>query len=283
MSFRIPEKQIIVNADSQARLLSVPADGTAATAYADGDVTAVTDQVLIEGFAGPMTISDIIGANADKITKETATAPVAQIATYTVTGTTATEGAVFRIVFESLDGTPTDYQNEPVSKIYQLPNFGGLDSAADIAEAMERVINATPHISKQMISASAAAGVLTLTAADPSVKFTLYVDSALSDIVGTFAVTTPPVTGIHTYDYLKNIDWARDLDFDRNAEWQPRKGATYAMWKFTVQSTGFRANGNDVPSVDPPVAKTVFKIWADTSTQLATDLDLLDGDIAAIV
>jgi len=92
--------------------------------------------------------------------------------------------------------------------------------------------------------------------------------------------TTEADNGKHTYYHLKNIDWAVDLDFDRNEQWQPRKNESYTMYKFYVDSDGFRANGNDVPNAPVPTARTSFKLWvADSATTFKAAIDLLVDDI----
>jgi hypothetical protein len=277
--FNIAEKQIIVNSDEQIALLNGdPGIGTVGAAYTDGHVTAVGHAFVLEGFLHKnILVSDLVGGT---ITAQAAVAAVKQVATYTVTATAANVGDTFRLVFESVDYASVEYQNFPVSKIYQIGSGVALDSAANIAQAIKNAIDADQD---SMCTVSIATAVLTFTVKETGIKMNLYVDPVLSDIAGTFAVTTPAAVGINTYDALKNIEWSKNLDFDRNQEWQPLKGVNYTKYTFSITSSGFVPEGNNVPNVPVPVSTTSFCMWvAPNAATFKAALDLLIADIAAI-
>jgi hypothetical protein len=283
MSFRIPEKQMIVHSDDQVRLLN---DDDPATVYQDADVAAGTDGFILEGFhTNPILVNDmpnqVVWKNGNpktfKIATEAAVAAAAQVVDYQVDAIGAVVGDSFRIVFESLDGSPTDFQNQPVSKIYQLSATAPLTTVDEIAAAMNAAINADDN---PLCTSSVLTDTLTLTGVDVGVKFTVRVDPVLSGILGTQAAdTTAASVSLHDYEYLKNVDWTRNIDIDRNEEYYPRKGVTYKMYKFQVNSQGFRSEGNNVPNVAVPTSTTTFKLWvaASASTFLAA-MDLLADD-----
>jgi len=276
--FKIPEKQIIVNSDDQVRLLDD--DGTA---YVNGDVSAAGSGFIIEGFLGPVLVSQIPnqtvyqnGAlNTVKINKEAAVQPTTHQITYQVTSTSANAGDVFRLVFKSIDFAEVEYQNWPVTKMYQVS--GTLSSAILIATAMEAAINADKD---SMVTVSRNSATLTLTAKDPSKTFKLFVDPILSLIRGTTTVVTEATLGVHTYDYLKNIEWSKNLDFDRNQQWQPLKGVSYTMYNFKVNSTNFLPEGNNTPNAAGGTSTTEFKLWVSAAAStFKAAMDLLVGDI----
>lgn len=276
--FRIPTKEIIVNDDSQVQLLSWDGVETnASAAYADGDVAALTDIFVLHGFlSSAITPADLVGANALKISKQDAVQPTNQVMTVTVTSTSAVEGDSFRLVMNSIDGTPVTYQDEPIGKRYQLPNVGDLDSTADIAAAIVAAINADEHA---QVTATAASAVVTITTIDTSILTGFFSEKFDS----TIAVTTAATLGVNTYDALKNINWSRGFELDRNSEFFPAKGKNYISYTFSLMSTGFLASsGGSIPSEDPASSTTEFTVYAEENTTLAASLSLLTADIAGI-
>src|SRR5882757_4112747 len=114
--FKIPVKEIVVNKDTQVRLLED--DGTA---YQAADATPSAGGFILEGFLS-LTLGSqlVLLSSATRIIKNATVAAVAQIATFQVTSTSAVKGDGFRIVSTSMDLTPTEYQNRDVEKRYQV-------------------------------------------------------------------------------------------------------------------------------------------------------------------
>lgn len=276
--FNIPTKQIIVNSDEQVQLLTWDGDeATASTPYVDGDVTSLTDKFVLKGFfTSPLSADVLVGANAAKITKQAPINAAAQVMTVTVTASAATEGDTFRFHFESLDRTPVVYQNDFVSKIYQIPAIGGLDSTTDIAEAIEKAIKADKNA---MVTVSRAGAVLTITANDSAVKVGFF-----SDIATTVAVTTEPALSLNQYADLKNINWSKNIEEDRNSEYFPKRAVAYNSYSFVVTSEAFIASsGGAIPDQVNASSESTFTIWVVPGTTLDTALTDLAADIAAIV
>lgn len=263
--FEIPVKEIIVNEDTQAILLED--DGTA---YADNDVVgASSGGFIIDGWL-PLTLgSELVALYGNmRIIKTATSAAVAQIATYLVTSTSAVADSEFRVVAQGLDLTPTEFQNRSVEKRYQIPVNS---SAATIATAIAAAINADTYAA---VTASVNSATVTLTAKTAGIQFWLY----STDISGTFTVTTPAALGVGTYDHLKNINWAKNVDFDRNAEWFPRKGATYNIYYFRVKKLNADGGNLQFPSSERLSNVQDFRIYARVGTTFNTAMDLLDDD-----
>jgi hypothetical protein len=290
--FKIPVKEIIVNNDSQVRLLED--DGTA---YADNDTTPTTGGFILEGFLSLTMATQVqLLKAATRIIKDTPVAGVGETAAYTVVSTAAAAGDVFRLVVDSVDLTPTEFQNIPTEKRYQFSSAKA--SAATIAAHIAATINADP---KAPVTAYAGfnnaspaqddSAKVVIVAKYVGQKVNLYsnkitmtkvanatvVYHTVEDTSVTTAVATSPVG---TYDALKNIDWAANMDFDRNVNWYPAQGAQYNTYYFEVNDTGF-TSGQDVSGGVNLAVKTAFKMYVKTGTTLATAMDLLVGDLNA--
>jgi hypothetical protein len=281
--FRIPEKQMIVNAASQLRVLKYDTTGT----YVDiATPAAATDGFFLEGFAQPILFKNLKaydGANL-RIKAQAAVAAAKQVATFTcnaVVGNAA--GETFRILWDSIDKTPTEFQNVPLEKRYQVStkaaNVPNNATAIQIATAIVASINADKNA--PVTAANGGTAVVTLTAKDAGIIFTLYPkDPAQAGLItGTFAVTTPASNGVNNYDNIKSINWANNVDFDRNAEYFPAFGATYKSYKFVLNSTPLQgAGGIDLTSVIPNNSLTEFQLWIQTGLTLITTMDLVVAD-----
>ena len=263
--FRLPPKQVIVNKDTQVRLLED--DGTA---YAAADASPSAGGFILEGF-NELTLGSelVLLAAATRIVKVTPAAAVAQIATFTVTSTASDANDVFRIVSKSLDLTPTEYQNRDVEIRYQMSTAE--TAAADIAAHIRDTINGNKF---SKVTATAAGAVVTLTAKEKGVTFQLY----SSEIAGTFAVTTPASLAVSTYDSIKNVHWPVNFEIDRNLEWLPENGATYNTYYFEVRKAGF-VGGQTVPGNESVYSVVPMRVIAKVGTTLDTAMDLLATDM----
>lgn len=266
MAFELPVKDIIVNEDLQVALLED--DGTA---YLAADATPTAGGIIMPGFL-ELTLGsefDLLSTGV-RIIKSTAVAAVAQISTYLVTSTSATADTTFRLVYDSLDKTGTEFQNVLLEKRYQIPV---LSSAATIATAIATAINADKAAP---VTASVSTATVTLTSKTTGVSFTLYSDN----IVGTQTVTTAASLGLGIYDTIKNINWAANPDIDRNLQYLPRIGAAYTQYYFRLTRNAADGGGEgEFPSVKKQAITSDFRIFVRNGLTLETKLNLLVTDL----
>ncbi len=280
--FRLPIKDIIINSATQLRILKY--DGSAT--YIDiASPLLASDGFYLEGFLQPIlfgSLKPVVGSTLIKAVA--ASAGVKQVATYianAVTGGDAS-GEQFTIVYEGLKLSGVEYQNQPLQKHYGVSaTLGSNPSAVSVATSMQAAINADPN---SPVTVSRSSATLTLTAKEVGVKFALYNTASVRGglISGTFAVTVVPTNPIGTYDDLKNINWAANVDFDRNAEYFPVYGGSYKSYRFILKSTPF--NQSDlVPSQKPTEVDTEFRLWIADGLTLQTTMDLVvaDANVAA--
>lgn len=294
---KIPVKQIIVNDDSQVRLLED--DGTA---YADNDTTATTGGFILEGFLSlVLTTQMVLLKAATRIIKDTPVAGAAETAAYTITAASGiAANSIFRLVTDSIDLTPTEFQNRANEKRYQTSSAS--TTAATTVAQLVAAINADKS---SPVTAYAGFNNVTpvqddsakivLVAKKVGISVDLYVGSGVSGIsiakvaAGTTVYHTAEDTSvttakaslpINTYDYLKNIEWAKNLDFDRNLNWMPLPGTSYNSYYFEIEGTAFVGHGDgSLHSEVPGKQRVGHKLWVKTGTTLATALDLLVGDV----
>jgi len=266
----IPVKEIIVNNDAQVRLLED--DGTV---YADNDTTPTTGGFILEGFLPLIWATEmVLLSSATRIISTATSAAAAQIATYVVTSTSCPADSVFRITYQSLDLTPTEFQQLAPEKRYQVPVQSTTDG---IGAAMAAAINADKH-APVTASYNTSNDTLTLTAKTAGIAFSLYAD----DIVGTWTVTTAAALGIGTYDVLKNREWAANLDFDRNVDYFPKKDATYTTYYFRVTKSAAASSGTgSFPSLTQQSITTDYRLYVLNGLTLETKMNLLVGDLNA--
>ena len=289
--FKIPEKKIIVNNDDRTRLLED--DGTA---YADGDVTPSAGKFMIETFTPYIAGSDLkLLDTAVRIKKTAASAAVGQVSRITVTagtyGVASKETAyMIRVVYTDLQ-FDTEYQNRPIEKRIQVVFTGTKDQDA-LAAAINAAINAHTYmpITSAMDTDTDGAGADTaapnevVVTSEAGIKFDIYIkaDTSVEEttpaFAGTVAVETAAALPIGKYDHLKNIDWARELDFDRNEDWFPEKGASYSTYYFIANFTGNVA-GTQIAGATNLSGEVAFKLYVKEGLTLATALDLLVGDV----
>lgn len=306
MGFQIPVKQIIVNSDTQTQLLTL-----AGVAY-DGstNATPTTGGFQLKGFLNGVDSTQLkLLRSATRVIKDdAASAGVAEIASYLIaaSGGSAKAGDTFRVLTDSLDLQPTEFQNNPIEKRYQL----SVDcaNAAAIVANLVLVINADKN---SMVTAYAgfnnASPVQDNTASivliaktkgqtanlyrgaygsPDQVTYTVTATKAAAGVTiyhtaeDTSAVTAEATLPLNTYEYLKNISWPKNLDFDRNPEWLPAKDTNYVGYYFEIVSSSVVDMGdNDVPSSAPASATTGFKLWVKSGLTLDTALDALKTDM----
>jgi len=242
--------------------------------------------------------------------------PQAQVTTITMTGTTGTlaldlDGVNYSVAFNaSIDQTTDDFRTthaaalllkdivvtDTATEVVFTANTAGnphnLPTDASTGDIVGAVVATTPNISggEQSIVQNMAAVInaddnaavvatyddvtLTLTAKNFRESFNLYT----SAIAGTFATGTPAVDWVNDYENLKTKQWVADLDFDRNAEYFPQKGAKYNSYLYEIiseQDTG----GHTVPSQVAVQAKTQFMVFVKQGLTLDTALDAMATDM----
>lgn len=262
MQNEIPVKDIIVNEDSQVVLLNA-----SGTAYSNSDASPSTGGIILEGFLSPGTVLgsefDILYASM-RILKQTTVAAVAQVATLVLSSTLVLADATFRLVYQSLDLTPTEFQNVPVEKRYQIPVQS---TTAGIGAAIIAAINADKYAPVTVTGST----TLTFTAKKTGVNFWFYSDT----IAGTWAVGTAASSGNGIYDTLKNINWSQNFDIDRNLEWLPRKGASYTQYYFRITKNNAAGGSNAFPSLAKQAIKTDYRLYVRNGLTLETAMNLL--------
>lgn len=324
--FRIPEKQIIVNDDTQVVLRED--DGTT---YADNDVSNSAGGFILEGFLNEViwTTAAVAAANTnrdgkmsylrpwsgtDKMVKFTAAAGVTAKVAYIVTaGSGGKKGDTYRLVADSLDLTPTEYQNRPVEKRYQLA-VDCANAVAVIAELVAR-INADPYAPVIAYAGhnNASAPVqddsdkIVLVAKNAGQSINLYVGeysvwdqtsyavtltkvpnsygsptgAVYHTIEDTFVTLADAALPVGTYDALKNINWAKNFDIDRDINWMPLPGASYNSYYFEVASQGLAQQLGNNPSPGEIANAQVYavRLYVKSGLTLDTNLTLLEADV----
>lgn len=288
--FKIPVKQIIVNKDSQVRLLED--DGTA---YVAADVTPSAGSFILEGFLSLTPGSKVVLQKAaTRIVRDVTAPAVAEIAAFTIPTAALAAGDVFRVTLESVDLTPTEFQNINIEKRYQASSAQATN--ATVLAHIAATINADP---KSLVTAFVGFNNVTPVQNDSS-KLVLvaknkgqkigFFSSKLSitrvanatvvyhTAEDTQVTTVLGAVGVGHYDTLKNNDWAANVDFDRNVEWAPEIGATYTTYYFEVDSTG--VNGSQTIAGGKALeSRTGFRLYVKNGLTLETALNALATDL----
>jgi hypothetical protein len=276
--FNLPVKEIIVNDDTQVILKED--DGTA---YADNDVVIDTSGgFILDGFINEILWGSKAAADAntmkgtknsylrfipnttsDCMIKTAASNGNSEGAAFAFTAAAgAKKGDTYRLVLDSLDLTPTEFQNRPVEKRYQL-SVDCANPAAIVAELVAQ-INADAFAPVTAYAGfSNASPVQDDTNKIVLVGKTAYIGCSVNLYVGTYAdsqQTTYTVSltksaagatvydtaedGVHTiqlaalpvntYAALKNINWAKNFTIDQNINWMPLPGQQYTSYYFEV-------------------------------------------------
>jgi hypothetical protein len=320
--FNIPVKEIIVNNDSQVVLLED--DGTA---YSDNDIVADTSGgFILDGF-----IEEVIWASrtlaltktakggknsyvrfytgSDCMLKTAYSAGTAEIAAYTVTAAGGAKyGDTYRLVVESLDLTPTEYQNRPIEKRYQLSV--NCAAATNVITELVSRINGDPTSPVTAVAGFDNTGgvpdqndetKIILIAKKTALKINLYVGSyadstqtaytvSLSKAAAAVAVayaadtthtTVAPALSVGTYDAVKNINWSKNFDIDVNVNWMPLPGANYNAYYFEVGTTQLQSQAGNDPHPGELTNDQVYavRLYVKSGTTLDTAMTLLEGDV----
>lgn len=279
--FKHPSKQIIINSASQVEFLKY--DGSAT--YTDiVSPSLATDGFFLRGFLQPILFGSLKAVVSTTLIKAVAGAAgnkqVATFVTNAVTGDCSSEN--FIIQYVSLKLSPTEYQNQPLIKHYQVSATMALNATnAQVATAIAAAITADKNAP---VTAAAVSNTVTITAKESGVEFILVPTPANRGglITGTFTVTTAPTVDIGTYDDLKNINWAKGtptgpLLFDQNAEYFPQFGQTYKSYRFILKGTPFNSS-ELIPSLEPGTVDREVRLWIANGLTAQTTMDLIVAD-----
>jgi hypothetical protein len=87
---------------------------------------------------------------------------------------------------------------------------------------------------------------------------------------------------VNRYVNLKNLQWDVNVDFDRNAEYFPLRGARYVSFYFKLQREEVPVGGFDLPSEEPQISETEFVLYINESLEdLITQFDMWTADMNA--
>jgi hypothetical protein len=243
--------------------------------------------------------------------------PTAQVTTVTVSGTTGNivltlDGVNYSEAFASnidttidnWDSTHTaalsalgiDITNTATTLVFTADTagepFNAITDSASTGDMAGAVVATTANISggeqaivrnmANVINADANAAVvatyaditLTLTGKNFGESFVLYHPT----VEGVFAIGTAAANWTNDYENLKNYQWVVDLDFDRNAEYYPEKGAKYNSYYFRTnwtQDTG----GHTIPGLKEQTGESIFIVYVKQGIDLDTAMDAFATDM----
>ena len=285
-NFVIPRFQYIINSDSQVQLYGD--DGTGPAPYTAASDLLPTNSAHKFSMIGEL---DWLGTTqlqlleaAIRVRKETADAGTHQVVEYTVAGTIdatnpALKGTVVRVITDQPSKEYTAYQNIPNEKRYQLPR--NCVTLEEVAQAIVDVINADN--AALVTAAVGTGGVFTLTDKFVKTRSLLYLglDPDGNETAWTIStnVTTPGENPINTYEVLKDIQWSNSVDFDRNAEYYPEKGAKYTSYTFKIQGTEIASGGHTLPSKVPGTFETEYVFYVKEGLDFNTAMDAFAFDM----
>jgi hypothetical protein len=321
MLHSLPIKEIIVNDDSQ--VIALEDDGTA---YADNDIVADTSGgFILDGFINEIlwaskTAADANGnkggknsyirfwSGSDRMLKTAYNAGAAEIGAWLIaTSGTAKAGDTYRVVVDSLELTPTEFQNRPTEKRYQL-SVDCATAAAIVTELVAR-INADKYS-----QVTAYAGFNNVTPAQDDTAKIVLVPKKVGQTVGlyvgqysvvdqatylvsatkqaaattvyhtaedTSAVTAAAVLPKGTYDAVKNINWSKNFNIDVNLNWMPIPGANYNMYYFEVATQQLQSQSGSNPNLNEVAGEQVYgvRLYVKNGLTLDSALTLIEGDL----
>lgn len=310
--FNIPRKEIIVNDDTQV-VLKGSTDGIAFVAYVAGTnlvPTTAAHRVQIEGFLTniPVTSLQLLAA-ATRVRKSTGAAAVVETSSYVVTlvGAGPAAGDIVMLRTDSLDLTPTEFQNRGTEKRYQfttgqttiatiiahlVATING-DKAAQVVALAGRN-NTTPaqNDSAKIVLQAKKPGItiddpIILDPVNAANGFTLTRDAVATTVYygtvdGTNVITARAALGVNTYDYLKNINWSKNFSIDQNLSWMPLPNVTYNSYYFEVNGTvPDNVGNNPTPNEVHGLIKTGYSIFVKQALTLDTALNefLIDMNV----
>jgi len=266
--FELPIKEIIVNEDSQVRLLED--DGTAYTAT---DASPSSGGFILEGFHSLILGSELVLLRtATRIIKDAQVAPAAEVTTYVLTGASIAQDTVIRLVVESLDLTPTEFQNRGYEKRYQIAAAATVDA---VGAAIAAAINADKN-APVVAAYTSGTDTLQLTCKNTGEQARLY---STDYVLPAVTVATPASLGIGNYSNLKNINWSKNFEVDRNSMYFPRPGAEYTTYYFKTKTKSADGGDTDFPTEQKRETTQEFRLYVREGLTLETALDLLVTDM----
>jgi len=299
-NLKIPLFQYLVNNDNQA-VLKADKAGTISD-YAGGTNLlpgTATHLFRLEKELPWIKATQLVELeSAVRVRKSVWVDAVEKIGAYTVVSTTASKGDVFRLVTNSLDLTPTVFQNIPTEKRYQLGS--DCTTKVEIVAAIVAAINADPDAPVTAVAGFDDSGGTTtqndedkvillnknkreytnmyVGGADPFTITALNVGTDVAYVANTAYTTVNASDYVNDYETLKNVQWVTDLHFDRNAEYYPEQGAKYNSYYFEVdweQDTG----GDSVPGQKAVTGNSKFIVYVKQGTALDTAMDAFATDM----
>ena len=304
--FNIPQKEIIVNDDTQARLLA-STDGTTWVAEVAGTNLlpgTAAHRFSIEGFLTnvPTTSLNLL-ASAVRIRRSVGAAAVGETAAFTVAVASGslTTGDEIILRTDALDLTPTEFQNKASEKRYQSSKTTStlatvIQHIADTinADKYARVTalvgrnNTTPlqNDSAQIVFVSKLAGTTgdyvlykPQGAATNSITFTKVATGTTvyySTVDGTNVVTALATVGVNSYAWLKSVNWAKNFNIDQNINWMPLPNQLYNSYYFEINGPVVPASGNrQVPNEPHTAARTAYMLYVKQGLTLDTAMNEL--------
>jgi hypothetical protein len=293
--FQIPVKEIIVNSDSQ-----VVAKNATGGAYLSPNMATANANagLFLEGFLTEViwasktiadnttyTLSNRAGNTSyfaastagGKIIKTAASAGTQGTASYVLTVANCAAGTVFRLVEDTLDLTPVQYQNRPIEKRYQVS--AAQTTIDGVGAAIAAAINADPN-AWATVTYTAGTDTLLLTSKKVGTRIQLFsVDYALP--TPTLVQGTLP---IGTYDAVKNINWAKNFNIDQNINWMPLPGASYNVYYFEVNSRSIAASYGNSPIPNEAHNSQIYgvRLYVKSGLTLDNALTAADGDLVTL-
>jgi hypothetical protein len=304
--FALPQKEIIVNDDTQVRALA-STDGTTWVAEVAGTNLlpgTAAHRFSLEGFLTnvPTTALNLL-ASAVRIRRSVGAAAVGETAGFTVAVVTTGINIYDEIILrtDALDLTPTEYQNKASEKRYQSSKTTGtlatiIQHIADTinADKSARVTalvgrnNTTPLqndsakivlVAKQagntvdyLIHKAQAGQTNSISFTKNAVGTTIYYGTV--DTVNT--VTASATVGLNSYNSLKNVNWSKNFNIDQNINWMPLPGQLYNSYYFEVNGPLADNPGNrQVPNEPHTAARTAYMLYVKQGLTLDTALNEL--------
>jgi len=279
-NFSIPRFNYIVNSDDQVQLYGD--DGTGPVAYSAGLVTPSAGKVSMRGELDWFeTVQFQLFSATSRIKIEAPNNGTYRAVTYVPSGDLANvkTGHVFRVVTDQPSKENTAYQNIPVEKRYQIPR--DCTTEDEVAEAIADAINADDAA---LVTAQYTSGAgVKLIDNHMRGKSNMYVGldpEGNTPVWGLVATVNDEGTDpINTYDALKDEFWAKNVDFDRNAEYFPERGAKYKGYSFKLKSTSVSPGGHTVPSQVPVESETEYTFYVKEGLDFETAMSLLAVDM----
>jgi hypothetical protein len=257
------------------------------SAIAVTSAVAQVENVALSGSSGTANITGAGGLTklvtwGTDLTTTAAAFVTSHSAAYTAVGITVTS-STFHIIFTAaVAGVPF---TAPVCT-NATGSLAGTDSNTtpntssgiqNIAAAIAATITAD---SNALVTATSASNVVTVTAKDASQVVACYGSpDDTGGITAVWAQTVAATLPIGNYDNLKNVEWAKNLDYDRNDWEMPWQGASYQCYYFEANWTG-KIGDSDVAGAANETGTSRFRIYVNTvASTLKTAMDALTTNV----